>query len=141
MNEDFLIGRKKFHEAVEKMLGDKIRSDDEVAAAMWSALANVDWYNPELKLSVEYSFRAAGDFIAEIRGIGHYMDWYCCGPYAQVSDYIARSLKKEGWIYDDMPAICDEPGCLEFVSCGFPTKDGGYRCTCHEHYKKLQANG
>lgn len=29
---------------------------------------------------------------------------------------------------------CDEPGCLEKATCGFPTPDG-YRRTCHKHYR------
>jgi hypothetical protein len=31
---------------------------------------------------------------------------------------------------------CDEPGCYEVVSCGFPTEDGKYRHTCYEHMTK-----
>ena len=31
--------------------------------------------------------------------------------------------------------MCDEPGCYRDVSCGWPTKDGGYRSTCGEHYR------
>jgi len=127
----------KFEVAVNRALGDQIRADDEMATAMWSALANVDWYHPETGNTASYSFRAAGDLIAAIRGSGHYMDWYCSGPYAQVSDHIARSLKKQGWIYDDMPAICDEPGCLEYVSCGFPIENG-YRSTCGKHYREYK---
>jgi hypothetical protein len=120
-----------FEEALKRAIGDQIK-DDEMAHEVWSALANVDWYNPVTHESASYSFRAAGSLIAEMRGEGHYMDWYCGSPDGQVSDHIARAMKKEGWIYDDMPAICDEPGCLEFVSCGTPTEDG-YRSTCHKH--------
>jgi len=29
--------------------------------------------------------------------------------------------------------ICDEPGCYNYASCGFPTADGDYRRTCHDH--------
>lgn len=29
---------------------------------------------------------------------------------------------------------CDEPGCTEKRSCGWPSKDG-YRFTCHAHCK------
>lgn len=32
-------------------------------------------------------------------------------------------------------AICDEPDCKKEVSCGWPTKAGGYRNTCYEHMK------
>jgi len=30
---------------------------------------------------------------------------------------------------------CDEPGCYEVTSCGWPTEDGGYRRTCYTHMK------
>jgi len=29
--------------------------------------------------------------------------------------------------------LCDEPGCKQFISCGFPT-ESGYRRTCGKHY-------
>ena len=34
---------------------------------------------------------------------------------------------------DRFGEICDEPGCESGASCGFPTKDGGYRRTCYKH--------
>lgn len=125
------MSEKRFEQALRDGIGDKIK-DDEIARQLWSALANVEWYHPESGESASYSFRAAGGLIAELRGEGDYMDWYCCGPYAEISPYIGRALKKQGWIADDMPAICDEPGCLEFVSCGTPTANG-YRSTCTRH--------
>jgi hypothetical protein len=33
-------------------------------------------------------------------------------------------------------SCCDEPGCYEVTSCGWPTEDGGYRRTCYEHMEK-----
>lgn len=30
--------------------------------------------------------------------------------------------------------LCDEPGCFEVHSCGFPVKGGKYRKTCYTHY-------
>lgn len=38
-----------------------------------------------------------------------------------------------------MLQICDEPGCTREVSCGWPTKDGGYRNTCGDHYREREA--
>lgn len=32
-----------------------------------------------------------------------------------------------------MQMVCDEPGCKEVKTCGFPT-DAGYRQTCGKHY-------
>jgi hypothetical protein len=120
-----------FEQALRDGLGDTIQ-DDAIATHLWCALANVDWYNPTTHEEASYSFRAAGGLIAELRGHGDYMDWYCCGPYPQVSDHIARVLKKRGWIYDDVGPICDEPGCLISAGCGTPTASG-YRHTCFDH--------
>ena len=74
-----------------------------------------------------------------MRGSGDYIDWYCCGPYADVSDFVARSMKKKGWIYDTSSEICDEQGCLKDAGCGWPTKDGGYRYTCSEHTRSNES--
>ena len=74
------------------------KPDDDFNTEVWSALANVDWEHKDHGI-VGYSFRAAGGLIAEIIGEGDYMDWYCCGPYAEVSWRIERSLGKLGWTY------------------------------------------
>lgn len=35
--------------------------------------------------------------------------------------------------------VCDEPGCNEKVTRGFPVEEGfgGYRQTCHDHYSQF----
>lgn len=125
-----------FENVLRTAFGDRFQ-DDEFCRDMWSALANVDWYHPETHEAASYSFRAAGSLIARLRGSGDYMDWYCSGPIASISEFIRRSLKKQGWIFDDQPGICDEPGCLQDVSCGWPQEDGRYRCTCGDHYRNI----
>lgn len=85
-----------FEMAVEVTLGELIRESDELAKQMWSALANVDWTH-ENGDTASYSFRAAGDLIAAIRGGGNYIDWYCSGPYAQVTDEIETAMAAVGW--------------------------------------------
>ena len=53
-----------------------------------------------------------------------------------LANEIAKVAKEHG--YDKIKPIinlCDEPGCYEETSCGFPTDDGGYRRTCTEHSK------
>lgn len=30
--------------------------------------------------------------------------------------------------------VCDEPGCFELQTCGWPTGNGGYRMTCSKHW-------
>lgn len=85
---------------IYKLFGERIRHDDSFCTQMWSALANVSWYFRGEKESHAFSFRSAGALIAEIRGHGDYMDWYCSGPIANVCDEIAKGMAVEGWRYE-----------------------------------------
>jgi hypothetical protein len=52
-----------------------------------------------------------------------------------LKDQIVEVAKTEG--YDKIKSLvgcCDEPGCYDYISCGWPTEDGGYRQTCSNHY-------
>ena len=122
----------KFKNDLKVAIGDKIK-DNDICKQIWCALANVDWVHKETGEIASYTFRGAGYLIADLRGEGDYLDWYCCGNDSTVSDFIRRSLKKKGWIADDIPEICDVNNCLGFVSAGWPSADG-YRITCSEHY-------
>jgi hypothetical protein len=49
---------------------------------------------------------------------------------------IAEVVKKQNLDNKELKSallICDEPGCYNYANCGFPTSDGGYRRTCHDH--------
>lgn len=125
-----------FESMIVRVFGDRMKTDDDLCKQIWGALANVDWYKLDTHDSASYSFRAAGDMIAAIRGSGDYMDWYCSHDYPCISDEIRRSFKKEGWIADTMPGICDEPKCLKNAGCGWWENGERPRSTCGEHMKE-----
>lgn len=87
-----------FENAVERALGPAMREDDTLCVELWSALANIDWTHASGE-TAGYSFRAAGSLVAAILGRGCYMDWYCSGPYAVVSERIESALAAEGWTH------------------------------------------
>ena len=37
----------------------------------------------------------------------------------------------------DALGLCDEPGCFNYVSCGWPS-DNGYRSTCSDHSQLMK---
>lgn len=88
----------EFEKAIELLFSDKIKNDDEFCKELWSALANVEWINDDSSI-FSVGFRYAGALIADIRGSGICMDWYCSGEYAKVSEHIESELNKIGWKY------------------------------------------
>lgn len=56
-------------------------------------------------------------------------------PFDPNSKIIGCPLCKD---VGSMRELCDEPGCSQLASCGFPTEDGSYRRTCFDHSKFKQ---
>lgn len=96
----------EFEQSLASAFGEKMKQDAEFCKDIWSSLANVIWKNKD---GEEYScsFRYAGGLIAEIIGKGDYMDWYCSGPYATVSEEIEEGMKKFGWTWEHWPEDID----------------------------------
>ncbi len=90
-----------FEMTIYRLFGEEMKENENLCHDIWSSLANVDWFHKKGDTAT-YSFRAAGDMIAAIRGHGDYMDWYCRSPYSSVSDYISELMEKEGWTHEDM---------------------------------------
>ena len=87
---------RDFEEDIEFLFINEIKSSDDFCEDLWSSMANVEWLNKD---GSEFSctFRYAGGLIADIREEGSYMDWYCSGEYATVSEEIENKMKSIGW--------------------------------------------
>jgi len=84
-----------FEKDLIELFGDDICTDYKFAELIYSALTNMIWRNGDQQYSA--TFRYVGGFIADIRGEGNYMDWYCCSFEGQVHPDIAEKLLTKGW--------------------------------------------
>lgn len=101
---------------------DKVRNDEVYAQNLYAALCNNEFQESDvwqvLKGQIwSCSWRSAGGIIADIRGDGDYMDWYCSGmqfyhdkdgytptpaenqyvPEGMITDEIRYDLAQIGW--------------------------------------------
>ncbi len=86
-----------FEHDMDRLMGDRMRSDDSFCVRVWGTLANMTWRNALISEDVGYSFRAAGDLIAAIRREGDYMTWYCSHTPASHDDEIEGLMGRAGW--------------------------------------------
>lgn len=95
-----------FAQAVERVLGDRIRADEIVARAVWEMIAGVDWVHANGDTAL-YSWRLAGDILAAIRGNGNYMDWYgkYCVQGQSITDEGKTAMATQGWSPSRPPAL------------------------------------
>lgn len=84
--------------------------NDVYAQNVYAALCNMEWQRTEVFPVLRderwgCSWRYAGGVVADLRGEGDYMDWYCSGIGATggfvsegiVTDEIAADFKRLGW--------------------------------------------
>lgn len=88
--------RKQFEAAVDRAVGDQVRSDGACGVDLWCALANVEWHGPDGEI-VSYTFRGAGSLVAWVREEGDYIEWYDSGEPGVVASWISGALANEGW--------------------------------------------
>lgn len=101
------------------MILEKVK-DDRYAQNLYAAMCNMQWQKvevwPVLKEDLwSRTWRTAGGIVAELRGQGDYLDWYCSGigeglgngdpngvkgyvSESVVTEEIAADLKSLGWI-------------------------------------------
>ncbi len=97
----------------------KARASESYAQNIYAALCNMQWQKidvwPVLKDERwSCSWRSAGGIVADLRGEGDYIDWYCSGmadkadtgfvPEGAVTDEIQEDFQRLGW----QPVLYDE---------------------------------
>ena len=81
----------------------KVRASEAYAQNLYAAMCNREWQHQDIWCLLRNdrwscSWRAAGGIVADIRGEGDYMDWYCSGMGAWNLDadmakgYVAESV-------------------------------------------------
>ena len=102
---------------------NKVRSSITYSQNLYAAMCNMQWQKSEvfpiLKDDIwSCSWRYAGGIIADIRGSGDYLDWYCSGigdglgngdsdgskgyvPEGTITEEIADDLQRLGWLVLD----------------------------------------
>ena len=105
----------------------KIRTRDDYAQNLYAAWCNMQWCPKELWPTLRQdpekdlwsaSWRGAGGLIAQIRGEGDYMDWYCSGmgglatyDITEGEEYMAKkNYVSEGSVTDEIATDLDKLG-------------------------------
>ena len=94
---------QKFDDDFRELFTKRLREDHDFGKELWSALANVSWYNQSDPNNTECgycSFRYAGTIIATMLCHGDYGDWYFGDNPGVVSEQIANAMKARGWRYE-----------------------------------------
>ena len=95
---------------------EKVKKDS-YAQNLYAAMCNMRWQKTEVFpiLKEEYwhvSWRGAGGLVADLRGQGDYMDWYCSGMggFAPLADETPeetdRWMKEKGYVPESV--VTDE---------------------------------
>lgn len=70
---------------------------DLFARLLYAALCNTEWHHRATGQLWSCSWRSAGDVVADMRGEGNYMDWYCSGGEGLVDEVVLMEVEALGW--------------------------------------------
>ena len=108
---------------------ERVRVSETYAQNLYAAMCNIRWQKREVLpiLKDEYwscTWRSAGGIVADMRGSGDYIDWYCSGiynagddgeahdphyeqmkfvPEGTVTEEISNDLYDIGWVHSEWP--------------------------------------
>ena len=70
---------------------------DLFARLLYAALCNTEWRHRGTGTLWSISWRGAGGVVADLRGEGNYMDWYCSGGEGLVDEGVLAEIEGLGW--------------------------------------------
>jgi len=87
---------------------EKVRSREDYARKLYAAMCNIRWQYQEVMPILQdrwwtVSWRSSGGVVADIRGSGDYLDWYCSGNEGVVDPEIAEDMAVIGWHWSEWP--------------------------------------
>jgi hypothetical protein len=87
---DWIVAKARDSEAYAQNLYAAMCNNDFQQNAVWPVLKNQTW---------SASWRYAGGIVADMRGEGDYMDWYCSGIQgdADIETMTAEQLEQHQW--------------------------------------------
>lgn len=111
-----------------KMLCHKVRASETYAQNLYAAMCNMRFQKREVLpiLKDQYwscTWRSAGGIVADMRGKGDYIDWYCSGIYnasdndGRDSYYEEMKFVPEGTVTDEVE---NDLYLLGWVACEWP---------------------
>lgn len=85
----------------------KVQDSTQYAQNLYAALCNNEFQKIDLMPILKNetwgcSWRSAGGIVAEILGMGDYMDWYCSGIMSDPVDYEKTGYVAEGVVTDEI---------------------------------------
>jgi len=92
-----------------RWLVEKVQTDDIYAQNLYAAMCNQEWQYQDVWTVLTdrtwgCSWRSAGAIVADIRGEGDYMDWYCSGSLGNPDNhgYTPRAFVGEGVVTEEI---------------------------------------
>ena len=94
---------------------DKVKKSDSYAQNVYAALCNMRWQKLEIVpiLTEELwhsTWRCAGSIVANMRGEGSYIDWYCSGTGFVGTDF--TGFVEESYVTEEIQNDFDQIGWL-----------------------------
>ncbi len=85
----WVVEKVQAKEKYAKNLYASLCNNEFAPKDMWGLLQNIRW---------SCTWRYAGGIIADIRGEGDYLNWYCSGDEGTIFPEIRKDLENLGWL-------------------------------------------